>query len=103
MESQGCLPHMYFYSSIFPLIHNIAQRKHNIPCLLMQALECVWPAEMELLDINLTKVSSLLLNAIHSPFYWQNLKKTILFSGLKILTKTYAKKENSSLFMNIIL
>jgi hypothetical protein len=38
---------------------------------------------MEFLDINLTKVSSLLLNSIHSAFYWLILKKTILFSGLK--------------------
>jgi hypothetical protein len=26
--------------------------------------------EMEFLDINLTKDSSLLLHAIHSPYYW---------------------------------
>jgi hypothetical protein len=38
---------------------------------------------MEFLDINFTKDSSLLLHAIHSPFYWRILKKTILFSGLK--------------------
>jgi hypothetical protein len=37
-------------------------------------------AEMEFLDINLTKDSSLLVHAIHSPFYW---RKTILFSGFK--------------------
>jgi hypothetical protein len=36
---------------------------------------------MEYLDINLTKDSSLLLNAIHSPFYWWILKKTIVFSA----------------------
>jgi hypothetical protein len=29
------------------------------------------------------KDSSLLLHAIHSPFYWKILKKTILFSGFK--------------------
>jgi hypothetical protein len=46
---------------------------------------------MEFLDINLTKDSSLLLSAIHIPFYWRILKKTILFSGLKILTKKSAK------------
>jgi hypothetical protein len=39
--------------------------------------------EMEFLDINLTKDSSLLLHAIHSPFYWRILKKTILLSGFK--------------------
>ncbi len=38
---------------------------------------------MEYLDINLTKDSSLLLYAIHSPFYWRILKKTILFSSFK--------------------
>ncbi len=31
--------------------------------------------EMKFLDINFTKVSSLLLHAIHSPFYWRILKK----------------------------
>jgi hypothetical protein len=38
---------------------------------------------MEFLDINLTKDWSLLLQAIHSPFYWRILKKTILFFGFK--------------------
>jgi hypothetical protein len=38
---------------------------------------------MEFLDINLTKDSSLLLQAIHSPFYWRILKKTILGFGFK--------------------
>jgi hypothetical protein len=45
----------------------------------------------------------LLLHAIRSPFYWRILKKTILFSGFKILTKKSATQENSSLFMNSIL
>ncbi len=45
-----------------------------------------WP-EMEFLDINLTKYTSLLLRAIHSPFYWQILKKTKLFSGINNLYK----------------
>jgi hypothetical protein len=39
--------------------------------------------EMEFLDINLKKDSSLLLHAIHSPFYWKILKKTMLYSGFK--------------------
>jgi hypothetical protein len=39
--------------------------------------------EMEFLDIILTKDSSLLLLAIHSPFYWRTLNKTILFSGFQ--------------------
>jgi hypothetical protein len=37
--------------------------------------------EMEFLNINLTKDLSLLLHAIHSPFYWRIFKETILFSG----------------------
>jgi hypothetical protein len=59
--------------------------------------------EMEFLGINLTKDSSLLLHAIHSPFYWRILKKKTLFSGFKNHYKKYAKQENSSLFMNCIL
>ncbi len=39
--------------------------------------------ELEFLDINWTKDSSLLLHDIHSPFYWRMIKKTILFSGFK--------------------
>jgi hypothetical protein len=38
-------------------------------------------AEMEFLDISLTKDSSLLLHVIRSPFYWRILKKPILLSG----------------------
>jgi hypothetical protein len=37
---------------------------------------------MEYLDINLTKDSSILLHAIHSPFYL-DFKETILYSGFK--------------------
>jgi hypothetical protein len=44
--------------------------------------------EMEFLDSNLTKDSRLLIYAIHRPFYWRILKKTILYSGLK---NTYKK------------
>ena len=58
--------------------------------------------EMEFLDISLTKDSSHLLHAIHSPFYWLILK-TILFSGLTNPYKKSAKKKNLSLFMNSIL
>jgi hypothetical protein len=54
---------------------------------------------MEFLDIILTKNSSLLFHAIHSPFYWLILKKTILFSGFK---NPY-KQENSRLFIKSIL
>ncbi len=38
---------------------------------------------MEFLDINLTKDSSPLLHAIHSPLYWRIVKKIIFFSGFK--------------------
>ncbi len=38
--------------------------------------------EMEFFYINLTKDSTLLLHAIHSPFYWQ-IKKTRLYFGLQ--------------------
>jgi hypothetical protein len=43
--------------------------------------------QMEFLDINKTKDLSLLLHAIHGPFCWRILKKTILFAGFKILKK----------------
>ncbi len=56
---------------------------------------------MEFLDINLTKDSSHLLHASHSPFYWRILKKTILFSGLNNPYKKIREKEK--LFMNCIL
>jgi hypothetical protein len=62
-------------------------------------------AKMEFLNIYLTKHSSHLLHAIHSPFQRQILKKTKLFSGFKnskILQKKSAKQENLSLFMNSI-
>ncbi len=39
--------------------------------------------KMEISYISLTKVSSLFLHAVQSPFYWRILKKTILFSGFK--------------------
>ncbi len=42
---------------------------------------------MEFLGINLTKESSLSLYAIHSPFDWRILKKTIPYSGFKNLYK----------------
>jgi hypothetical protein len=58
---------------------------------------------MEFLDKNLTKASRLLLYAIHSPFCWRILKKTIIFSDFKNPYKKSVKQENSSLFMNSIL
>jgi hypothetical protein len=58
-------------------------------------------SEMEFLDISLIKESKLLLHAIHSPFYmyWRILKKTIVYSGFKNLTKMSAKQEILSLFI----
>ncbi len=50
--------------------------------------------EMEFLDINLTIDLSLLLHAIHDPFYWRILGKTMLFSGIKNPYKKSAKQEN---------
>jgi hypothetical protein len=66
-------------------------------------LESFLHTEMEFVDINLTKDSSLLLNDIHSPFHLRILKKTILFSGFKNKYKKIHEKENSSLFINGIL
>ncbi len=57
---------------------------------------------MEFLDISLTKDSSLLLYAIHSPFYYLILQKTRLYLGFKNPSKKSVKQENSSLFMNSI-
>ncbi len=59
--------------------------------------------EMEFLEINLTKDSSLLLHAIHSLFHWRIFKKMYSSLVLKILTKKSTKKEISSQFMNSIL
>ncbi len=58
--------------------------------------------EIEFLNIYLTKDSSLLLHAIHSPFYWRILMKTILFFGFKNLYKKVRETKNPSLFMNSI-
>jgi hypothetical protein len=53
-----------------------------------------------ILDIGLTKDSSLWLHAIHSPFYWRILKKTILPSLVfKIPPNKSAKQGNFSLFL----
>jgi hypothetical protein len=58
---------------------------------------------MEFLDISLRKDLILLLHAIHSLFFWQILKKTILFSGCRNPYKKSTKQEKSSLFMINIL
>ncbi len=50
--------------------------------------------EMEFLDNNLTKDLSILLHAIHSPFYWWILKKTRLFCAFsKSLQKNPRNKK----------
>ena len=59
--------------------------------------------EMEFLDINLTKVSSLLIHVIHSLSTGGLIKRIRLYSGLKNTYKKSAKQENLSLFTNIIL
>jgi hypothetical protein len=56
-------------------------------------------SEMKVLDIKHQFNKSLLLYAIHSLFYLQILKKSILFS---ISIKKPTNQENSSLFMNSI-
>jgi hypothetical protein len=60
--------------------------------------------EMEFLDTNLTKDLSILLRAIHSPFYcWRILKKIIFLSGFKNPLKKSANQENLSLVIDSIL
>jgi hypothetical protein len=58
--------------------------------------------EMEFLDINLTKDSSLLLHVTYSLSLLL-VEKTILFSDFKKPDKKSAKQTNSRLFMNNIL
>jgi hypothetical protein len=49
---------------------------------------------MEFLNMSVTKDSSLLLHAIHSQFYWQILKKTIVnYSRFKIRYKNPRNKK----------
>ncbi len=56
---------------------------------------------MKFFDTNLIKDLSLLLHAIHNPFYWRILKKPILFSGFEnTYNNKIAKQENSSLFFH---
>ncbi len=57
--------------------------------------ESVSNPEMEFLDFNLTKDSSLLLHAIHSISTGGEPR---LYSGFKNTCKKSAKQENSSLF-----
>ncbi len=58
---------------------------------------------MEFLDINLTNDLSLLIPAIHSPFCWRILEKTILIPWFINPLKKSVKHENSSQLMNRIL
>jgi len=53
---------------------------------------------MEFLDIILTKDSSLLLHAIHSPLYVWILKETILFSGFKKSRTTKIESEKTRVY-----
>jgi hypothetical protein len=83
-----------------PQLWHGVQEDHTVwhlPASLQQGRLLWWRntlrTEMEFLDINLTKSSSLLLLAIHSAFYWRILKKTILFSGFKIPYKKSWKQE----------
>jgi hypothetical protein len=59
--------------------------------------------EEEYWDINSSKELSLLLHAIHRPFYWWILKNTISSLVLKILIKKSSKQENLNLFIDSIL
>ena len=58
---------------------------------------------MNSLDISLTKDSSLLLLAFHSPNYWADYRKQYSSHCFKNHHKKYEKQENLSLFMNDIL
>jgi hypothetical protein len=50
---------------------------------------------MKFFDIKLTKDSSLLLYATHTPFYWRIFKKTILFSDFKNGNKKFRENKKS--------
>ncbi len=88
------------FSQIFPFSFNCFYCPILINTKMRETLVYKW-TEMEFLDISLTTDSSLLLYAIHSPFYWQILKKNIVYSSFKNPKKS-EKQENSSLFMNSI-
>ncbi len=70
-----CFYFSYFYPSFF-LLNDSSSTSSWL-------LDSEFFSDMEFLDNNITKNSSLLLHALHSPFYWRVLKKTILFSGYK--------------------
>ncbi len=59
----------------------------HLPCV------CFSDTGMEFLDISLTKDLSLLLHAIHSPFYWHNFKEKNRYSTLDLkIQYMHAKK-----------
>ncbi len=86
-----------------PQLYNRSIGRRGVIMLQLTGEDAEIDPKMEFLDINFTKDSSIFLHAIHSPFYWRTLKKTILFSGFKNNYKKAAKQENSGLFMNSIL
>jgi hypothetical protein len=55
-------------------------------------IESMFP-EMEILVVDLTENLSLMLHAIHSPFYWWILLKTIFYSGFENPYKESQNKE----------
>ncbi len=67
------------YHSFFRFLEKKKRRVFE-PWLLIKNAACT---EMEFLDINLTKNSSLSLYAIHSPLYWRILMKTKFYSCFK--------------------
>jgi hypothetical protein len=72
-------------------MRNFVQQKSSEPSRLLLV-----SAEIEFLDIILTKDPDLLLHAIHSPSTWRVLQKAILYSGFKNPYKKYAKQETLS-------
>ncbi len=54
-------------------------------------------------EISWPKDSSLLLRAIHSPFYWRISKKTILSSGLKNPDKKFTDPRSRDSCENLLI
>ncbi len=73
------------------------------PALLYKLNTIYTSSEIEFLDINLTKDSSLLLHAIHSPFYLANFKENPTLLWFNNPYKKIREIENLSLLMNSIL
>jgi hypothetical protein len=83
VERDRLIEHIFLKSLRF--VRNLLQLTSKAPA--------PHPPEMEFLGISLTRDSSLLLHAIHSPFYLRIKKKTILYSGFKNTYKKSAKQE----------